>query len=67
MDVEHLRFSGSKNMDYLLTQFYDNHFKTLRNNDTSLFSILKSYVKLSDHIEKQRKILSANHEHSLNV
>lgn len=67
LDCEHLRFVGSKNMDYLIAEFYDNEYKKSTRTTDSLFSMKKSMVKLNDHIEKQRKVLSANTDHLLNV
>jgi len=54
-------------MDHLLAEFYDGVFKNTRQQDTSIFSLSKSYIKLIDNIEKQRTVLSANIDHHLNV
>ena len=67
LDSQHLRYVGSKNMDNLLAQFYDQKLKNQRNTEQSIFSTHKSLVKLIEHIEKQRKILSANEDSHLNI
>ena len=65
LDCEHLRFVGARSMDQLLMEFYDRLFKRITGGEESLFSMPKALVKLAEHIEKQRKVLSANSEHQL--
>lgn len=60
LDCEHMRFIGSKNMDHLITEYYDQMMKTDRKTQESIFSSRKAVVKIFDHVEKQRKVLSAN-------
>ena len=55
-----MRYVGSKNMDHLLAEFYDDKIKKHRNSHESIFSFHKAKVKLFDQVEKQRKVLSAN-------
>jgi molecular chaperone DnaK (HSP70) len=54
-------------MDRVLAEFYDRQFKSLYCTEESLFSMPKALVKLREHIEKQRKVLSANSEHQLHA
>lgn len=67
LDCEHLRFMGSKNMDHLLAEHYDELMKTGRGTQESVFSAHKAKIKLLDQVEKQRKMLSANDESHISV
>jgi heat shock 70kDa protein 4 len=66
LDCEHLRFIGSKNMDQVLAEHYDQMMKERRGSEESVFGAHKAKVKLMDQVEKQRKVLSANEECHLN-
>lgn len=54
-------------MDHLMAEFYDGVFKGIRKDQTSIFTISKSLIKLLDSIEKQRTVLSANSDHHFNI
>lgn len=62
----HERNLGCRDIDYLLLEFYRQYLlKTT--NGVDLFENKKAVIKVVENIEKQRKILSANIEHSLNM
>lgn len=62
----HERNLGCRDIDYLLLEFYRQYLlKTA--NGADLFENKKAVIKVMENIEKQRKILSANSEHSLNM
>ena len=62
----HDRNLGCRDIDYLLLEFYRQYLlKTAHGAD--LFENKKAMIKVMENIEKQRKILSANSEHSLNM
>lgn len=52
-------------MDNILIEFYDDVFNTKTSN--RIVTNTKALVKLKDMVEKQRKILSANSEHNMNI
>lgn len=53
-------------MDNYLTEFYDDLFYK-QTGKHKLVTNSKALIKLKDMIEKQRKVLSANTEHHLNI
>ena len=53
-------------MDNYLTQFYGDYFNN-KFKDQRIVTNAKALVKLRDMIEKQRKVLSANSEHHMNI
>lgn len=64
-DAEHMRFLGSRNFNQLLVEYYDSHIT--KQNLPSVFTHPKALVKLIDQVDQQRKVLSANAEHSLSI
>lgn len=66
LEQEHCRHIGCRDIDYHLYEFYRAHFeKTSGGSD--LAENRKAIVKLMEQIERQRKILSGNMEHDLNI
>lgn len=61
----HERNVGCRDIDILLLEFYRQHM--LRTEGVDLYQNQKAVVKLMENIEKQRKVLSANSDHSLNM
>lgn len=62
----HERNLGCRDIDYILLEFYRSVFEK-SSGGLDIFESRKAIVKLSENIEKQRKILSANSEHSMNL
>lgn len=62
----HERNLGCRDIDYILLQFYKNVFEK-SSGGLDVFESRKAVVKLMENIEKQRKILSANSEHTMNL
>ena len=58
LDSEHLPYSGCKNMDHHLTDFYADIFE--KQSQQNILKNPKALVKLTDAIQKQRTVLSAN-------
>lgn len=62
----HERNLGCRDIDYLLLEFYRGIFEK-SSGGLDIFESRKAVVKLMENIEKQRKILSANSEHNMNL
>lgn len=62
----HERNLGCRDIDYILLEFYRKIFEK-SSGGLDIFESKKAVVKLVENIEKERKILSANSEHSLNL
>lgn len=58
LDWEYLPYSGSKNMDHFISEFYDELFE--KKHGSSIIKHPKAYVKLLDAVQRQRTVLSAN-------
>ena len=58
-------YTGVKNIDQTLTEFYCEQFK--EQHGVSPAGNPKAQLKIRDAVEKQRKVLSANTEHQLNL
>lgn len=52
-------------MDRFLIEFYDELFN--RNHKQSIINHAKAFIKLSDAVQRQRTVLSANNDHHLNL
>lgn len=52
---------GCRDLDYMIYEFYRQHFEKT-SGGCDLAENRKAVVKLMDHIEKQRKVLSGNME-----
>jgi molecular chaperone DnaK (HSP70) len=65
VDWQHLPYTGAKNMDRQLSEFYNENF--LAKHQLSIIDNPKSYIKLLDAIQRQRTVLSANNDHHLNL
>lgn len=50
VDYDHLKFTGSKNIDRLLAEFYNDEFKKITKTDISLLNTPKALVKLNENI-----------------
>lgn len=62
----HDRNLGCRDIDYILLEFYKGIFEK-SSGGLDVFESRKAVVKLMENIEKQRKILSANSEHTMNL
>lgn len=62
----HERSLGCRDIDYLVLEFY-RQYLLKSTGGADLFENKKAVIKVMENIEKQRKILSANSEHGLNM
>ena len=65
LDGQYLPYSGCKNMDHHLTDFYVQLFE--KKHQSNIYKSPKALVKLTEAIQKQRAVLSANSEHHLTL
>jgi molecular chaperone DnaK (HSP70) len=65
LDWEYLPFTGCKNMDERVCEFYSEHFS--KAHKWSLLEHGKPFVKLLDAVQRERTVLSANNEYHLNL
>ena len=65
LDWQHLPYTGCKNMDRNMSQFYSEHFFNAHNK--SIIDNPKAYIKLLDAVQRQRTVLSANNQYHLNL
>lgn len=66
IEQEHCRHIGCRDIDYHLYEFYRGVFEK-SSGGCDLAENRKAVLKLMESIEKQRKILSGNSEHDLNI
>jgi heat shock protein 4 len=66
LEQEHCRHIGCRDIDYHLYEFYRGVFEK-SSGGSDLSENRKAIVKLMEQIERQRKILSGNSEHDLNI
>ena len=66
LEQEYCRNLGCRDIDYHLFGFYRQVFEK-SSGGLDLMESKKAYVKLMESIERQRKILSGNLEHDLNI
>jgi heat shock protein 4 len=66
LEQEYARNLGCRNIDYQLFEFYRQVFEK-SSGGLDLMESKKAYVKLMESVERQRKILSGNLEHDLNI
>ena len=66
LEQDYCRHIGCRDIDYHLFEFYRNHFEKT-SGGLDLNESKKATVKLMENIERQRKILSGNIEHDLNI
>ena len=65
---KHLRQLGCKNIDKLMFEFYATLFeKENPNMEVSVQESKRAILKLFESIERQRKVLSGNHEYDFNI
>lgn len=64
----HMPQMGCKNIDQLMLSYYADQFeKANPNMDISVMESKKAVLKLLEGIEKQRRVLSGNHEYDFNI
>lgn len=66
LEQEYARNLGCRDIDYQLIEFYRQVFEK-SSGGLDLMESKKAYVKLMESVERQRKILSGNLEHDLNI
>lgn len=66
LEQEFCRNLGCRDIDYHLYEFYRKIFEK-SSGGLDLAESKKAYIKLMETIERQRKILSGNMEHDLNI
>ena len=66
LEQEHCRHIGCRDIDYHLLEFYRGVFEKT-SGGCDITESKKAVVKIMENIEKQRKILTGNKEHELNL